>query len=131
MRCVLLVLGAGLAAGALGLLTGCGAPRSAEGDGQAWIEPALRRLARAHPDSVVTVLVRFDGEFDRGLERLLNRAGLQPVEVLGDIIEGRIRAGRIGRVARIEGISYIGKSRTIRISPPPLRPDVGYFDLPR
>jgi hypothetical protein len=131
MRRISLLLGVGLAAGIVALVPACATPRPGESEDGAWVQPALRRLASAKPDSVVTVFLRFEGELSDRRRRQLRRSGLQVEVVLDSIIDGRLRAGDIPRVARLPWIAYIREARTIRISPPPLRWDAASSDPPR
>lgn len=86
------------------------------------IDPALRRLAEATPDSVVGVIVRSDRPIGPSELRALRAAGVAPGTVVGRLATGEIRAGAAPGLEKLPWIRYIEAAQTHRVPPPPPRP---------
>lgn len=86
------------------------------------IDPALRRLAKARPDSVVGVIVRSDRPIGPAELRDLRAAGVAPGTVAGRLATCEIRAGAAPGLENLGWIRYIEAAQTHRVSPPPPRP---------
>jgi hypothetical protein len=108
---------------ALALLVGCAGRPADEAARRARLEPELRRIAEASPDSVVGALVRIEGALDSRRRSRLLRRGFHPEVQVGDVVGGYARAGDLLRVADLPWIRYIELSRSVRVSPPPVVPD--------
>lgn len=103
-------------------LTACVRAEEAPVQAGSRIDPALRRLAEARPDSVVGVIVRADRAIGPAELRELRAAGVEPGTVAGMLVTGEIRAGAAPGLEKLLWIRYIEAAQAHHVPPPPSRP---------
>jgi hypothetical protein len=78
----------------------------------------LRQLARSHPDSVISVLVRTTGPVTSPERAELERARLSVRSVLGDVVTGDVRARDVERLNSLTFVLALEHSRDIPVRQP-------------
>ena len=95
-----------------------GCVSSSDGEGadasmDATLDPRLRQIAAAQPDSVIGVLIRTSEPIDSEARAALEAEGLAVGTVAGDVVTGRLRAGAATAVAQLPFVVYIEAAQRV------------------
>jgi hypothetical protein len=85
-------------------------------DQQPRIDPEIRRIGAAHPDSVVFILMRSTTPLRAEDRRALEKAGVTIGSVIGDVVTGRMRAGNVARLERLHFLAVAQLSKDIPVT---------------
>ncbi len=100
---------------AVALVSALGCAASANGDNRQTprIDPEIRRIAKTHPDSVISVLMRSTAPLRAEDRRALAKAGVTIGSEISDVLTGRMRAGNVARLERLQFLAVTQLSKDV------------------